>query len=471
MSSRSFYGSTAIAAGSRGVAWPSGLIAFWDFSETSAPFVAKVGAAARTELVNGTGSNVTKSGSGPFGTPAVFNGTSDHLTVPVPQIGGLQVAAGGDEVTVVAWIRRSNTGTGFIGGLWSEAGAAPRRNYALFSSLPAYGGTNQVCGHVSTLGGATPGYPFSIDYSASARKMATGTWYCAAFTYDGTQAISYLDGMADPRPTFTDNQAATYAKNPYVFTSGLNRGATQAPFTVGGNLLGSGALGNLFNGSIGGLAVFNRALSQAEIAKLSATVATLSAHPVTHFAFIDGNNTFADLIGCKQYRTSAGTDVTTNGSVNGFVLVNVSGQEYLARSAQNPGETASIPSLFTYENFASIRASQVGRVTFDLNNSLAADTVRLAFKIGTTWYASATTFSVTGDGRVGSSWATAEAKTFTFDRAANSLAALTVNPGTSLALGATIATAVPNGPLNAIGVYNGGLTGAIRLRNLTLWAV
>jgi hypothetical protein len=56
------------------------------------------------------------------------------------------------------------------------------------------------------------------------------------------------------------------SKNPYNFTDGM--GNNGSDFTVGAVLLKRG-MGNFFKGQIGGLAVFNRALTDKEIKGLA----------------------------------------------------------------------------------------------------------------------------------------------------------------------------------------------------------
>lgn len=58
----------------------------------------------------------------------------------------------------------------------------------------------------------------------------------------------------------------TQSKNPYYFPDGM--GNNGSDFTVGAVLLKAG-MGNFFKGQIGGLAVFDRTLSDAELKKLS----------------------------------------------------------------------------------------------------------------------------------------------------------------------------------------------------------
>ena len=54
----------------------------------------------------------------------------------------------------------------------------------------------------------------------------------------------------------------TQSKNPYYFPDGM--GNNGSDFTVGAVLLKAG-MGNFFKGQIGGLAVFNRALTDEEL--------------------------------------------------------------------------------------------------------------------------------------------------------------------------------------------------------------
>ena len=56
------------------------------------------------------------------------------------------------------------------------------------------------------------------------------------------------------------------SKNPYYFPDGL--GSNGSDFTLGAVLVG-GRPGNFYRGDIGGLAIYDRALSDAEMASLS----------------------------------------------------------------------------------------------------------------------------------------------------------------------------------------------------------
>ncbi|GAA1826968.1 hypothetical protein [Agromyces salentinus] len=201
-----------------------------------------------------------------------FDGRTEHLSIDGRRVGPLDAARAGDAVSVFALVRRDTTSTGFVAGMWQEDDDDPRRQYGLFLSLPTYGGADQVAGHVSHDGRASPGLPYSRDYSASARKVAPGSWRVVGFTYDGCRILSFLDGIADRRPRFTEvgpptGAGLTYSKNPYVSTAGLNRGPT-SDFTVGAVRLSRG-MGNHLAGAVARLAVWPRALAADEVVELA----------------------------------------------------------------------------------------------------------------------------------------------------------------------------------------------------------
>ena len=243
---------------------PGGLVAFWDFSDS---FKSKCG--SFTLIPCG---NIEISNGGPIsGKSADFDGKS-YLYIPYSETGELNVMT--NKVTVIAWIKWLG-GTGFIGGMWNEYLEGGKRQYGLFVSLPYYNGGAQVCGHISKTGKATPPFPYSIDYSASAQKVPIGKWACAAFTYDGKYIRSYLDGKFVARKAELINNTKglpgypdglVQSKNPYYFPDGI--GDNGSDFTVGAVLLKKG-MGNFFKGRIGGLAVYNRALSDSELISIA----------------------------------------------------------------------------------------------------------------------------------------------------------------------------------------------------------
>ena len=92
-----------------------------------------------------------------------------------------------------------------------------------------------------------------------------------AFTYDGTYIRSFLDGEFESRePELIDHtkgfegypDGLVQSKNPYYFPDGI--GDNGSDFTIGAVSV-KGEIGNLFHGLIGGLAVYDRALSEEEL--------------------------------------------------------------------------------------------------------------------------------------------------------------------------------------------------------------
>ncbi|WP_248759155.1 hypothetical protein [Pseudarthrobacter sp. SSS035] len=72
---------------------------------------------------------------------------------------------------------------------------------------------------------------------------------------------------------------------------------------------------------------------------------------------------------------------------------------------------------------------------------------------------------MTGDGRTGSNWGTAETKSISYAPTAALWRNLTVTPGTTLALGAVRTTDIPDGELTGFGFYNTASTGFVRIRD------
>lgn len=237
-------------------------IADWSFAETAAPYASSIPGSPALQL--GTGAAVVRVAT-PFGGGVSFNGTTDYLRVPASSVGALNIGATTNAVTVAAWVRSDDTNNANIAGCWDESRTAPQRSYALFNDLPVYGGDDMVCMEVSRLGGATPGYPYSIDYAAEPRKMTRGAWQLHVGTYDGEQAMAYLDGISTAYPSYTDSSGATYAKNPYAYPDGLY--ATPTEFIVGA-VKRSGSLINLHKGAIAKLRVWNTALTPAQVKAL-----------------------------------------------------------------------------------------------------------------------------------------------------------------------------------------------------------
>jgi len=162
---------------------------------------------------------------------------------------------------------------------WSHGpGDNGKRQYCLFLNLGIWNSAEQVCAHVSSIGGATPGYRYCMDAAIGKTPVPFDQWECVGTTFDGTFARAHLNGKPDERGD----------RNPYRYEGGLfDGGPDGADFTVGAvarpervdeNRVPHGhAIANNFAGLLGGLAVFGRALTEDELAGLAAWTTPLPA--------------------------------------------------------------------------------------------------------------------------------------------------------------------------------------------------
>lgn len=243
-----------------------GIVSFWNFGGPT-PFESVD--EHHFTLIPGEGTDPETVEDGPVSGQSVSLDGHDFLFIPYEQTGALNLHT--NAVTVMAWVKWTGEQIGFVGGMWNEYQDGGKRQYGLFVSLPHYNGADQVCGHISKNGGPTPPFPYSIDYSASKQTVPPGEWSCVAFTYDGEYIRSYFNGVCEARdPELIDHTVGfegypdglVQSKNPYYYPDGM--GDNGSDFTVGAVLLHSG-MGNFFKGQIGGLAVFDRALTDSEI--------------------------------------------------------------------------------------------------------------------------------------------------------------------------------------------------------------
>ncbi len=255
-----------------GIVKHENLVAFWDFKKPSDSGWMSVEGKGPFSLENG--GNIAHVKDGPLsGFSVLLDGNSAYLSLPHDRSGSLDIQT--NRVTVIAWVQWEG-GTGFVAGKWNEHDSGGRRQYGLFVSLPYYNGADQVCGHISKMGGPTDPFPYSIDYSASKQRVPKSEWVCVAFTYDGMYIKSYLNGVFEARePELIERtagflkdkpQGIIQQKNPYFYPYGI--GSNRSDFTVGAVELKRG-MGNFFKGKIGGIAVFDDALSAEEMAHLA----------------------------------------------------------------------------------------------------------------------------------------------------------------------------------------------------------
>jgi hypothetical protein len=240
-----------------------GLLAFWDFHEAPGSPRRARGPHPFELREHPDGRPVARAAAGPFGAHAArFDGTG-WLEIPRQAVGSLDRHGPQAQVTVLAWLRRAakpQRECQAVAGIWDET--HKHRQYCLFLDLTIWNSGQQACGHVSYLGGPTPGYRWCMDTAIGGSELALDRWVCIAFTYNALSARILVDGRLDPREGF----------NPFSYPHGLHDGGGEGgAFTVGAVHRGE-SWGNFFHGDLGGLAIVDRGLTEAEVAAVHAQV-------------------------------------------------------------------------------------------------------------------------------------------------------------------------------------------------------
>jgi hypothetical protein len=233
------------------------LVAVWDFQEEAGePRLSQGKQAYALQEMSEPIQRVNEGVLGDYSAKLEFG---QWLNLPRKDCPELNFHGASSDLTIVAWVKRSereDRGCQAVAGMWNES--KKQRQYCMFLDLQIWDSKDQVGGHVSAIGGPTPGYKYCMTTALGSTPVSMEEWHCLAFTYDGTHARCYLDGKLDEREAF----------NPYLYEGGLfDGGEDGADFTVGA-VDRSGVPGNFYSGLLGGLAVFNRALSEHEIADL-----------------------------------------------------------------------------------------------------------------------------------------------------------------------------------------------------------
>ncbi|MDX2178196.1 MAG: hypothetical protein SFV18_01305 [Bryobacteraceae bacterium] len=268
-------------------------------------------------------------GEGPFGQAVHFHPEPGRdfrpmLAVPRERIRGsrLDVHGPGKSVSLIAWLKREG-GEHFIAGIWHEGidtrvrgentGAkrevAGMRQYALFAGLAANNGASAA--HVSENGGSSFGDIYARNIAVTPGVIpADGRWSVVGMVFHNARdtVTSYLDGKADeywiedpakhpffrwPAKAWAEGsyrppeafarvrdvdgrrELAALRVNPFWFPHDLFSPPPDAggPFSIGRTPhTGRNPRVAMW---IGGVAVFDRALSPAEMAKLANVAPTL----------------------------------------------------------------------------------------------------------------------------------------------------------------------------------------------------
>jgi hypothetical protein len=242
------------------------LVAFWTFQEPAGRDRVAIAGSEKFALQEMNGP-IARVEGGVFGPYAARIKRGQWLMIPRDRVGTLDIHGPQAQVTVVAWIKRiEKPHWQAIAGVWGET--QKTRQYCLFLNAPRgtkademvrYPLQNRIHGHVSAVGGPTPGEPFCITYSSGATEIPLQKWVCVAMSYDGAFSRVFVDGKLDTLEQY----------NPFPYPDGLfDGGENGAPFTVGA-VHRSNEWGNFFGGEIGGLAVYNRALSELEMTQIA----------------------------------------------------------------------------------------------------------------------------------------------------------------------------------------------------------
>ncbi|WP_339613764.1 LamG-like jellyroll fold domain-containing protein [uncultured Rubinisphaera sp.] len=203
--------------------------------------------------------------AGPFGSAIKIN-QGQWLSIPREKIGPLDIHGPDAQVTVVAWIHRNKTSYWqAIAGVWDETrgkrqyclflNASKQTDYRTMTRVPS---KDRFQGHVSAVGSKTPNDEACITYATSGQTVPMEGWHSLAMTYDGKEVRLYLNGEL----------SEAEGMNPFLYPEGLFDGGQEgADFTVG-SVNVAGKPGNFLGATLGGIAVFDRALTASEIKSL-----------------------------------------------------------------------------------------------------------------------------------------------------------------------------------------------------------
>lgn len=277
-----------------------GLVAFWTFGEEAGQPRLSVGTKDKYPLRE-VGGPIARVEGGPFsGYSADLNG-KQYFKIPYAETGDLNISGPNAQVSMFAVVRIVNLKQSrTIAGMWSEGKGANddtgTRQYALLMNMPTYGGPNQLVPHISSEGGVTrradgSAFPWCADYAASVSKVPEEQWCTLGFTYDSKYIRAYVNGVCEPRSLnpVKDKRTDRYftkegpdgkdrGMNPYYHGRGIfgydpgkhakSKPGGGADFTVGARYVVGSFLREATIGRFGGLAVFNRALTDDQMMNL-----------------------------------------------------------------------------------------------------------------------------------------------------------------------------------------------------------
>jgi len=448
------------------------IVALWDFSEeTGESKISKVG--FPYALKDGGTTISPRISGGPLSNYANSFDANKFLRLENGLVGDLNLAKFGNNVSIIVISRHTSlAGSQFLAGMWQELDSDARRQYGLFTSLSTYGGAEQVCGHISVSGGNSPkvltsGFlPYSRDYASNVTKLELNTWIYQSMVYNGNDIKVYVDGKFEPRPVYTEpapttGESLTYSKNPYIYTSGLNRVTAPAGFSVGANKLSTWT-NNVF-GDIACVAVFKDALTQKQIVDFQRMVQGKNRpninYSMYHNSYASGERGVNNIGWFTYYGPTA---TSGNNTYSWYLAFPTSGTlRYLEKKP-----TANQAICFDDQNFG-ITLSTINKLTVDTNNANTTDTIKFALKSNNTWYLSNTSFTQTVSGISGTNWTNVETKSLS-SVSTETWLPVTLVPGSTFTIGSGVVLPETS-IIDAIGIYSPGTTNFVRVRNLAIW--
>jgi hypothetical protein len=283
-----------------------GLVAFWTFGEEAGQPRNSSGTAKLP--LREVGGPIPRIEGGAFsGYSAQFDG-QHYFRIPHAEMGGLNISGKEAQVSMFAVVKVSQGKT--IAGIWSEGKGSGddsgTRQYSMLMDMPTYGGPMKLTPHISSEGGVTyradgSKFPWCADYAAGRTTLPKDQWMTLGFTYDGKLIKAYFNGVLDAQdfepvkhkrndPYFTHEgpDGGPRGINPYYHGRGIfaydpaKHAQTKiepSDFTVGSRLVNGGKLREALVGQMAGLAVFNRALTDAEMKKLHDVAKIKSPNP------------------------------------------------------------------------------------------------------------------------------------------------------------------------------------------------